>query len=359
VGLPPVESRFLRRRSRRLGPARRCCYHQVMRRVLLVALMLILMHAAFAQVKDGQAPTFSVSVNLVKVPISVFDEKGNLITDLRRENFRLWEDTIPQQIRSFGLDTNPVSVVLVLDTSATVKQEMKKIKEAAEDFAAALTRDDRISLITFDDEVSLILNWTDNMKLVRKALRKVDSGVRTALYDAMYMAAHDQLKDVEGRKAIVLLTDCLNNQSSIDFLDASREIVNSQATLYVVSKTAMVRQEAYRERRVIMLADIYKRLFGDDNYIEEFFQKREAEMTDLAERTGGRCFFPTDYDQVRGVYDEIAHELKSKYFLTYVSSQEKKPNSYHRIALEYLPPSSKLTYRKGYYYEPKPVHFRR
>jgi VWFA-related protein len=330
-----------------------------MRFALFALPVLLLLNDAPAQVKESQTPTFSVSVNLVKVPITVFDDRGNMVTDLRREDFHLWEDSIPQQIRSFGLDTNPVSVVLVLDTSATVKQELKKIKEAAEDFAAALSRDDRISVITFDDEVSLILNWTDNMKLVRKSLRKVDTGVRTSLYDAMYMAAHDQLKNIEGRKAIILLTDCLNNQSSIGFLDASREIVNSQATLYVVSKTAMVRQEAYRERRVIMLADIYKRLFGDDDYIEEFFQKREAEMTDLAEKTGGRCFFPTDFDQIKGVYGEVAHELKSKYYLTYVSSQRKEPNSYHRIALEYLMPSSRMTYRKGYYYEPKPVHFRR
>ncbi len=328
-------------------------------RVLLIIPAFILLHEALAQDKQIQAPTFSVSVNLVKIPLSVFDDQGNMVTDLRRQDFRLWEDTLPQQIRSFGLDTNPVSVVVVLDTSATVKQELKQIKEAADDFAAALSHGDRISVLTFDDEVNLILNWTDNMKLVHKALRKVDSGMRTALYDAMYTAAHDQLGNVEGRKAIILLTDCLNNQSSIGFADAARAIINSQASLYVVSKTAMVRQQASRERRVIMLSDIYKRLFGDGNYIDEFFQKREAEMTDLAEKSGGRCFFPTDYDQIKDVYGEVARELKSKYFLTYVSSQVMKPNSYHRIALEYLLPSSKITYRKGYFYQPDPIHFRR
>ena len=328
-------------------------------RALLAIPALLLLCEAFAQAPEQQTPTFSVSVNLVKVPITVFDEHGNMVTDLRRQDFRLYEDSAPQQIRSFGLDTNPVSVVLVLDTSATVKQELKKLKEAAEDFATALSHDDRISVITFDDDVSLILNWTDNMKLVHKALRKVDSGLRTALYDAMYTAANDQLNGIEGRKAIILLTDCLNNQSSIGLQDAALSTIQSQATLYVVSKTAMVRDQARRERRVIMLSDIYKRLFGDDNYIEEFFQKREAEMADLAEKTGGRCFFPTDYDQIKGVYNEVGRELKSKYFLTYVSNQEMKPNSYHRIALEYLPPSTKIAYRKGYYYEPRPIHFRR
>ena len=103
-----------------------------------------------------------------------------------------------------------------------------------------------------------------------------------------------------------------------------------------------------------MLDDIYKRLFGEDSdYIDEFFEKRESEMQNLAEQTGGRCFFPIDYDQIKGVYSEVARELKSKYYLTYISNQSMLQNSYHRISIEYLKPASKIIYRKGYYYEPQ------
>ena len=306
--------------------------------------------------QDSDSPNFSVSVNLVKVPISVFDDRGNLVTALRSEDFRIWEDQAPQKIRSFGLDTAPVSVVLLLDTSMSEKTELKKTKEAAEEFANALSAGDRISLITFDDQVYRTLDWTEDVKRVRRALGKIRPGLRTALYDAMYVAANDQLKGIDGRKAIILLTDCLNNQSSVDFQDAALTIVQSQASLYVVSKTSMVREQAARERRVVMLTDIYKRLFGEDeDYVEEFFQKKEAEMTSLAEKTGGRCFFPADYDEIKGVYDEVARELKSKYYLTYVSNQNLLPNSYHRISIEYLAPASNVIYRKGYYYQPRPA----
>jgi len=325
------------------------------------AVLIILLLTAAAGRPDGDtsgSTTFSVSVNLVKVPLSVFDTNGAMVQNLHREDFVLYEDGTAQQIRSFGIDRNPVSVVLVLDTSATVKEELRKIKETAENFAEALSRDDRISIITFDDEVSVALNWTSNPKQVHKALHKVESGVRTALYDAMYTAAHNQLNGIEGRTAIILLTDCLNNQSSVGFQDAAQAIIQSQASLFVVSKTVMVRQAARNERRVVMLSDIYKRLFGEDNYIEKFFQKREEEMTDLAEKTGGRCFFPAQYDQIGNAYSEVARELNSKYYLTYISNQQKTPNSYHRISLEYLPPSSKLTYRRGYFFEPAPVHKR-
>lgn len=306
---------------------------------------------------DKPGVTFTSSVNLVKVPVSIFDMSGNLVSHLRIEDFRVWEDQAPQEIRSFGIDRNPVSVVMVLDTSSSGKEEQKKIKSAAETFAETLAPEDRIALITFDDEVYRNLDWTDDARKLRKALSKIRPGLRTALYDAMYLAASDQLKGVDGRKAIILFTDCLNNQSSVDFKEASTAVLQSQASLYVVSKTAMVKEKAKTERNVMMLTDIYRKLFGsDDNYIDEFFKKRESEMTDLAEKTGGRTFFPTDYDQVKQIYAEVARELKSKYFLTYVSNQNLTPNSYRNIAVEYLGPAGKVIYRKGYYYLPRPMY---
>jgi VWFA-related protein len=322
--------------------------------LLAMALACTFVMPGHPAIQESQLPGISVSVNLVKVPVSVFDNQGFLVTNLRSEDFRVWEDQASQQIRSFGLDTNPVSVVLALDTSNTGKTELKKIKEAAEGFVGTLSKGDRVSLITFDDEVSRILDWTDSEKKVRKALNRIKPGYRTALYDAMYIAASDQLKGIDGRKAIILLTDCLNNQSSVGFGEASVAIMQSQASLYVVSKTAIVREQAKQERRVVILSNIYKRLFGEsENYIDEFFRKRESEMTELADQTGGRCFFASDYDQIKHLYIEVARELKSKHFLTYISSQNLPPDTYHRISIEYLAPMSKISYRKGYYYEPR------
>jgi len=329
-----------------------------MTRKPLIAAFLALAAASAPRLIPAQ-PSFSVSVNLIKVPFSVFNDHNELIQEVRREDFRLYEDGNIQQIRSFGIDRNPVSVVLAIDTSGSVKRELNEIRDAAHNFALALSPEDRISVITFADEPVLALDWTSDKRRVRKSLNKLEPGLRTALYDAMYMAAAEQLRNVDGRKAIILLTDALNNQSSIGFPEASLSVVQSQASLYVVSKTVMAREAARRERRVMMLARIYKNFGGEDDYVDEFFRRREEEMTALAEKTGGRAFFPTDYKQIRSVYDEVARELKSKYFLTYISQPGKTPNSYHRIVLEYLPPSNKITYRQGYYFEPAPVRKRR
>ncbi len=302
-----------------------------------------------------KVPTFSVSVDDVKIPITVIGENGAPLQDLRRGDFNLYEDGKLQRIQTFGVDTKPISVVLLLDTSGTVEKEWKQIKEAAEGFADALSRGDRISVITFADEVQQALDWTADTSKVRKTLKKVQLGLRTDLYDAMLQAAQDQLRGIDGRKAIILLTDFLNNQSITGYQDAVRAVVQSQASLYIVSKTAMVREAARTERRVIILNDIYTRLFGDTNYINEFFARKEAEMKELAERTGGRCYFPADYNQIKDVYRQVALELRNQFYLTYISETPKVANSYHRITVEYLQPSSRLIYRRGYYFKPDPV----
>jgi Ca-activated chloride channel homolog len=327
-----------------------------MRRVNLFLVASCICIWAYPQVQDQQqVPTFSVSVDLIKVPITVFDLNGAPIQNLNRNDFRIYEDGEQQQIRNFNVDINPVSVVLLLDSSGTVAKEWKQIKEAAEGFSDALSRGDRIAVITFADDVQLVMDWSEDTKQVRKSLNKVQLGLRTNLYDAILGAAQDQLKDIEGRKAIILLTDFLNNQSLVGYQDAVQAVVQSQASLYIISKTMMVREAARTQRRVVILNDIYQRLFGDANYIDEFFAKKEAQMTDLAEKTGGRCYFPVNYNQIKDVYKQVAQELRNQYYLTYVSESVKARNTFHRIAIEYLQPSSKLIYRKGYYFKPEPL----
>ncbi len=169
---------------------------------ILISAALIGCFAAASRpsIQDTGSSTFSVSVNLVKVPISVFNDAGNLVTALQREDFRIWEDQASQDIRSFGIDTNPVSVVILLDTSSSEKAEMRKMKEVVEDFVDALSKEDRVSIITFDDEVYQTLDWTQkSWRKVRQALGKIRPGFRTTLYDAMYAAAQDQLKGVDGK----------------------------------------------------------------------------------------------------------------------------------------------------------------
>ena len=330
-------------------------FHRVFVTSMLILAGAALLYTAAAQSgEDAGVARFSVSTNLVKVPVSVFDERGLISENLRKEDFRLWENQAQQEIRDLSVDRNSISALLVLDTSPSSKSEFSKMKSAVETFAGKLGKNDRISIITFDEDVKLILDWTSDTKRVKKALSGVKAGLRTALYDAMYLAASEQMRGVEGPGAIILLTDCLNNHSRIGFEDASRAVAKSQASFYLISKTSIVREQARQGRRVMIVEDIYKNMFGEEwNYVDEYFDKREKEMAELAAMTGGRVFFPADYNSITNVYAEIARELKNKYYLTYVSNQDLDHDSWHGITVEYLRPASEIVYRKGYYYLPE------
>ncbi|MDR0311159.1 MAG: VWA domain-containing protein [Acidobacteriota bacterium] len=328
---------------------------------LLVLGCAALFHPAAAQNADDDASAsavarFNVATNLVKVPISVFDERGLMTDRLRKEDFRLWEDQAQQEIRSLDLDTSSISVLLLLDTSPSSKSELEKIKSAARNFVDKLGRDDRVSIITFDENVNLILDWAGKSKAKDALGRRggIQTGLRTALYDAMYLAAVEQMRGIDEPKAIILLTDCVNNHSRVNFEEAALAIAQSRASFYLISKTTMVKEQARQVRRVAIIEDIYREMFGEEmNSVNGFFDRREKEMTDLASITGGRVFFPANYDSIRNVYAEIARELKHKYYLTYVSNQELIPDSWRRIAVEYLSPASEVLYRRGYYYLPQ------
>ena len=318
---------------------------------------VVLFHPAAAQEtydRDIPVARFSVSTNLVKVPVSIFDEQGLITKNLRKEDFRLWENQSPQEIRSLGIDTGSVSALLILDTSPTSKSELSKMKRAAETFIESLEKDDRISLITFDENVNLVIDWTSDTKRIKKALSGIRTGSRTALYDAMYLAANEQMHGVDGQKAIILFTDCVNNHSRVNFEEAASAVRKSQASFYLVSKPDTVKEQALNAWQVAIVEDIYKKLFDEDmNGVEQYFENRERAMTGLAESTGGRVFYPTSYDAIRGIYSEIARELKNKYYLTYISNQNLAPDSWHRISVEYLRPASEVVYRRGYYYLPE------
>jgi len=333
--------------------------HSIISVALLVLFETALFYTAAAQNDDADddivpSAHFSVTTNLVTVPVSVFNEQGLVTVNLRKEDFRLWENQKPHEIRSFGVDGGSISVLLVLDTSPTSKSDLSKLKSAAANFAGKLDKGDRVSIITFDENVNLVLDWTSDTKQVKKALSNVKTGLLTALYDAMYLAANEQLRNIDGKKAIILFTDCLNNHSRVNFTEASRAIVKSQASFYLISKTAFVKEESRQHWKVAILEDVYAQVFGEEwDSVGEFFDNREKEMKDLAEQTGGRVFFPHDYNSVRNVYSEIVRELKNKYYLTYYSTNDTAPDSWRRISVEYLRPASEVLYRKGYYYLPE------
>src|SRR5438876_6048242 len=188
-------------------------------------------------------PDDVISVNTTEVllPVTVRDHSGQLVTDLTRKSFRVFEDGVEQPLSDLSLRQVPVDVVLMVDASSSVADNLDDFRSAAEGFAQYLASDDRISLIQFDDRVLLLQDWTKNRVQFRRSLRRVAPGMFTRFNDAIVLAAREQFARGNARRAIIVLTDGIGSGRGTTFDLALRAALESQATVYVVSNTEIER----------------------------------------------------------------------------------------------------------------------
>ncbi len=156
--------------------------------------------------------TLKINTNLVTVPVIVTTREGNYIPDLRQEEFGVSEDGVKQEVAFFATVSAPFHVVLMLDTSGSTKEKLNLIREAALTFVDQLQRADRVKVISFDDQVRDLNEFTNDRAVLRNAINKTTSGQGTKLYDAFEVAL-TAIKPIKGRKAIVLFSDGVDYHS--------------------------------------------------------------------------------------------------------------------------------------------------
>jgi len=154
-----------------------------------------------------------VNTTLVTLPVSVMDRDGRYVPNLRKENFRLWEDNVEQTVAVFSAVDKPFSVVLMLDTSGSTRFRLEDIQDAAIAFTNQLRQDDRVMVVSFDDQVRVLTEFTSDRSRLRDAIRRTRPGDGTKLYDAVDMVMNQRLNTVDGRKAVVLFTDGVDTTS--------------------------------------------------------------------------------------------------------------------------------------------------
>lgn len=185
--------------------------------LLIVVLAGIGMSLCLAQTKPaGQNPnppaepqdieTLKIDTDLVTVPVIATDTGGLYIGDLRQEEFTITEDGVPQQIAFFGKVARPFHVVLMLDTSSSTQDKLRQIQNAAYAFVQQLQPADRVKVITFDDKIRDLNEFTNDREVLRTAINGARPGEGTKVYDAMELALNT-VRKIRGRKAIVIFTD--------------------------------------------------------------------------------------------------------------------------------------------------------
>src|SRR6478672_1831544 len=176
-----------------------------------------------------------VNTTLVTLPVSVSDRDGRYIPNLRKEDFRLWEEGVEQNVAFFSSVDKPFSVVLMIDTSGSTRFRLDEIQEAAITFVNQLRQDDRVMVVSFDDQVRVLSEFTNDRSRLRNAIRRTEPGDGTKLYDAVDLVMNQRLSGVEGRKAIVLFTDGVDTTSRHASYDSNiRDAEELDALVYTV-----------------------------------------------------------------------------------------------------------------------------
>ena len=278
---------------------------------------------------DDQEPgiVFKSNVKLVNVFTTVVNKRGAPVAGLKKEDFAIAEDGVPQEIKVFDRESElPLNIVLAIDTSLSTRKDIRLELESARRFVHALLRPvDSLSLYQFSENVDELVPFTSNLQRIDKGIDRVRIGAATALYDAIYLGSH-ALADRNNRKVMVVITDGGDTMSRIDFNEAVRAAQESEAIVYSI---IIVPIEADAGRNV-----------GGENALIQ-----------LSDDTGGKHYYASGIAQLDAAFHQVSEELRTQYLIGYYPKKKLSDSDFRRIEVTLTNPNLdyKVRHRTGYY----------
>lgn len=309
-----------------------------------------------APAEDEIDPDDVISVNTAEVllPVTVRDASGRLVLNLTRTDFKVFEDGVDQPLSELSLRQVPVDVVLMVDGSSSVSDNLDDFRRAVEGFASHLNVNDRISLIQFDDRILLLQDWTSSQVQLRRSLKRVVPGMFTRFHDAVLLATRDQLPRGNSRRAMIVLTDGIDSGRGTTFANALRSALQTQTTVYVVSNTEIERAKKQTELNTLLTGSTssikFNQLKIDDLRLGlEALDASEKNLEELTRATGGRLYKPTSFLDLDKTYTEVAEELRHQYALYYMPLNKKRDGQFRRVRVQTTNPEHTTFARIGYF----------
>lgn len=286
-----------------------------------------------------------VNVNQVFLSVNARSVSGGFVKDLTKDDFLVFEDGRLQKIVNFYSEKVPVKVVLLIDASGSTQFTQVDIRNAALEFVKSLGPEDQVAVITFNDKVKLILDFTNKLDDIKLALESIYAKGSTVLNDAVYVTFDDLLENVEGKTAVILLTDGIDTGSMVSFESAMNLALRSDTVVYVASKVDEYRQGAIQARRQLAAHAQFVPKELKDDYIVE----RKAMLQRLADLTGGRLLDTFDFYSLTNVYQQVAEELRNQYYISYTPTNQARDGSWRSIDLKTTRGGLVVSTRKGYF----------
>jgi len=338
------------------------------------------------ETQQDQAPTgpedvdagdvIRVSTTLITIPMSVMDRDGRYVPNLQKEEFRIWEDGVEQEVAFFQSVDKPFSVVLMLDTSPSTQFRLEDIQDAAISFVNQLRADDKVMVVSFNDNIKILSEFTTDRRKLQRAIERAKTDDGTRLYDAVDMVINQQLSRVQGRKAIVLFTDGVDTTSRRASFESN--IMDAQeldALIYSVQYNTADDMNG-SNYPVGNPNDVWGQILGGifgggqrrgggrrgggggggGGYppprVRDEYEVADRYLMELANSTGGREYRADSLENMSYAFGNVAEELRRQYSIGYYPKRPPEAGQRRQIRVRARQPNLAVRARDSYIFNP-------
>jgi len=272
-----------------------------------------------------------IDTTLVLIPVAVTDPMNRFVTGLERENFKLTEDKVEQDVTQFSSEDAPLSVGIVFDTSSSMGVKLQKSRQAVTQFMKTANPQDEFFLIQFADRPELIQGFTKETEEVQNRLMFTEAKGRTSLLDGVYMAMAQMKKAHNPRKAILIISDGGDNSSRYSEKEVRNAVREADVQIYAIG--------------------IFEQAMSRGRTVEEL--NGPNLLAEITDQTGGRHFAVDNLAELPDVAAKIGIELRNQYVLGYVPKNVTRDGKYRRVQVKLVKttglPPLRAMFRTGYY----------
>jgi Ca-activated chloride channel family protein len=270
-------------------------------------------------------PVFRSDTRLVVLNATVVDSNGNIVTDLPRSAFKVYENNVEQPLKIFRREDVPISLGVIVDNSGSMRLRRNKVESAALQMVKASNRQDEVFIVNFNDDAFLDIDFTGDIKKMEEGLTRIDARGGTAMYDAISMSIdHLKAKAKRDKKVLMLITDGADTASKTSLEKLISQAHTTDAVIYSI---ALLNDEIPRESK-----------------------KAKRALETISKATGGLCFFPKTLEEVDALALEVAKDIRNQYVIGYSPTVQELDGTFRTIRVSANGPNKPMVRtRSGYY----------
>jgi VWFA-related protein len=279
---------------------------------------------------SGEVPVFRTDASAVTVDVAVLDNKNHFIPGIGKEKFRILEDNVPQKISSYSIGEAPMTICMVIEFSNLYQRYYSEpwfqTLTAAYGFLETLKKEDYVAVIAYDMRPEILSDFSTDRRQAGEAMQRlrVAAFSEANLYDALVFTA-ERMQDIEGRKAIVLLSSGIDTFSKLTFDQTRRKIQDMGVPIYAIGLMQSIRL-------------VYEQYMGAIQRMD--FLQADNQVRTFAKESGGMAFFPRFYGEFPGIFRSIAEAMRNQYVLTYTSTNQNRDGKFRKIKVELVNPET-------------------